>query len=143
MAATDDDSVTIVEFSSDISEAEAPEPLPVGQYNATIRAAEVKVSTNSGNRYAAVSFHIAPDEYPADYPTDIAPDGKVIIHRRLVMEDDARSKFNVRKFCEAIGAPMSKKIDVGDWVGLEARITIAHGTWEGMVREEIERVSEA
>ena len=138
-----DDVTTIVEFSSDISEAEAPEPLPVGEYPATIRACEVKVSTNSGNKYAAVSFHISPDEYPADYPADIAPDGKVIVYRRLVMEDDQRSKYNVRKFCEAIGAPMSKKIDVAEWVGLEARVQIEHGTWEGLPREEIARVTEA
>lgn len=139
----EDDVMTIVEFSSDIAEAEAPEPLPVAEYPASIRSAKVKVSTNSGNKYAEVMFHVSPDNFPADYPADIAPDGKMIAYRRLVMEDDARSRFNVRKFCEAIGAPMSKKIDVAEWVGLEARIQIEHETYEGVNREVIQRVSEA
>lgn len=137
----DDDTVTIVEFSSDISEAEAPEPLPVGEYAATIKQCDVRISTNSGNKYAAVQFHVSPEEYPADYPADIAPDGKIITYRRLVMEDNQLARFNVRKFCEAIGATMSKKIDVSEWVGLEARIQIGHDTYEGVTREQIERVS--
>lgn len=137
----DDEMVSIIEFSSDIADAEAPPALPVGEYPAAIREVDVKTSTNSGNMYAAVSFHISPDEFPADYPTDIAPDGKVIVYRRLVLEDDARSRYNLRKFCEAVGAPMSKRIDVNDWVGLECKIRVAHGTWEGIVREEIESVT--
>ena len=139
----DDEVMTIVEFSSDISEAEAPEPLPVSEYPASIKAAEVKISTNSGNRYAAVSFHISPDEYPADYPAELAPDGKIIVYRRLVMEDTPLAKFNVRKFCEAIGATMSKKIDVSEWVGLEARVQVEHDTYEGVTREQITRVTAA
>jgi len=133
--------MTIVEFSSDISDAEAPEPLPVSEYPAQIKSAEIRVSTNSGNKYAAVAFHISPDEYPADYPVEEAPDGKLVIYRRLVMEDNAQSRYNVRKFCEAIGATMSMKIDVGEWVGLEARVQIEHDTYEGVTREQITRVS--
>lgn len=138
-----DDITTIVEYSEDIGDAEAPEPLPVGEYPATIRAAEVKLSANSGNKYAAVTFYVAPEEYPADYPAELAPDGKAIVFRRLVMEDDPRYRHLVRRFCENIGATTSKKIDVSEWIGMEARVSIEHDTYEGVTREQIARVSAA
>jgi hypothetical protein len=138
----DNEMMTIVEFSEDISTAEAPEPLPVGEYPATIRAAEVKLSQR-GTRYAAVTFHIAPEEFPADYPSDIAPDGKTIVFRRLSMEDNQQARFGLRRFCESIGAPMSKKVDLSEWVGLDAKIEVEHDTYEGVTREQIVRVNEA
>lgn len=136
-----DNVTTIMEFAEDISTVEAPEPLPVGEYPATIRGAEIKLGTTSGKQYAAVSFYISPEEYPADYPVDVAPDGKIIIYRRVPMEYDRASMFQLRKFCEAINAPMAKKIDVTEWIGLEARVQIGHDTWEGLPREQIERVA--
>lgn len=135
-----DETMSIVEFSEDISEAEAPEPLPVGEYPATIMAAEVKVSQR-GTKYAATTFMVSPDEYPADYPADLAPDGKTIIHRRCSLEDNPQARFMLRQFIEAIGATASKKIDVNEWVGLEANIEIEHDEFEGVTREQIKRVN--
>lgn len=137
-----DDTMTIVEFSEDIADAEAPEPLPVGEYPATIRAAEIKLSQRN-TKYAAVSFHISPDDFPADYPADLAPDGKTVIFRRVSMEDNQQARFGLKRFLSAIGAPMSKKIDVNEWVGLDAKVQIEHDTYEGVTREQIARVNEA
>ncbi len=50
--------MSIVEFSEDIAQAEAPELLPEGSYPAQIGAAEVKVSANTGNKYAALTMQI-------------------------------------------------------------------------------------
>lgn len=135
-----EETMSIVEFSEDIGEAEAPEPLPVGEYPATIMAAEVKISQRN-TKYAAVTFMVSPDEYPADYPADLAPDGKTIIHRRCSLEDNPQSRFMLRQFIEAIGATASKKIDVNEWVGLEANIEIDHDEYEGVTREQIKRVN--
>lgn len=131
--------MSIVEFSEDISEAAEPEPLPVGEYPATIRQAEIKVSQR-GTKYAAVTFVVAPEEYPADFPLENAPDGKVIVFRRCSMEDNPQARFMLRNFCEAIGATASKKIDVNDWVGLDAAVEIDHDEYEGVTREQIKRV---
>ena len=57
---------SIVEFSSDLSKAEAPEPLPVGEYEANITTAEIKTS-QKGTRYAEIRWNVSPDQYPADY----------------------------------------------------------------------------
>ena len=132
--------MSIVEFSEDISEAEAPEPLPTGEYPATIRQAEIKISQR-GTKYAAVTFVVSPDEYPADYPAENAPDGKVIVFRRCSMEDNPQARYMLKNFCDAIGATASKKIDVNEWVGLDATIEIDHDEYEGVVREQIKRVN--
>ena len=137
-----DEVMTIVEFSEDISEAEAPEPLPVGEYPATIRAAEVKLSQR-GTKYAAVTFAIAVDEYPADYPAEHAPDGTTVIYRRVGMEDTPAARFGLRRFCEAIGAVPAKKVDVSEWVGLDAVVEIDHDEYEGINRANIVRVNAA
>ena len=135
-----EDTMSIVEFSEDISEAEAPEPLPPGEYAATIRGAEVKVSQR-GTKYAAVTFIVAPEEFPADYPVENAPDGKVIIFRRCSMEDNPQARYMLKNFCEAIGATASKRIDVNDWLGLEASIQVENEDYEGIAREQIARVN--
>lgn len=139
----DDNQTSILEFSSDISEAEAPDPLPVGDYVATITAAEGKISNNSGKKYVAVSFRIPVEEFPADYDPEQAPDGKTIIYRRVPGEDNAQARYQVRQFCEAVGSPMSKTIDIGEWVTLSAKVSVAHEEYEGTMREVITRVSAA
>lgn len=132
--------MSIVEFSEDISDAEAPEPLPAGEYPATIRGAEVKISQR-GTKYAAVTFIVAPEEFPADYPIENAPDGKVIVYRRCSMEDNPQARYMLRNFCEAIGATPSKRIDVNEWTGLSAVIQIENEEYEGVSREQIARVT--
>jgi len=131
---------SILSFSEDIADAEAPEPLPVGEYVGQIIATEVRMSQRD-TKYVAVTFSIAPDEYPADYDMANAPDGKQVVYRRVSAEDDRQSRFRMRQFCEAIGAAMSKQINPQDWLGLEARLTIEHDEYEGVNRENITRVN--
>ena len=135
--------MSIVEYSEDISDAEQPEPLPMGDYPITIRSAEAKESVNTGKKYAAVGCYVSPDDYPADYPAENAPDGKTIIYRRVSLEDTPQGRFGMRRFCEAIGAPMSSRIDINEWVGLEATGVIDVSEYEGILREEIKRVEAA
>jgi hypothetical protein len=130
---------SIIQFSSDISEAEAPKPLPVGDYPARITAAEVKESARGG-QYVAVTFLVSSDDYPADY-TDGDPDGAILVYRRLQVEDTPRARYNMRKFVEAIGAKAGTKVDLNDWIGQTATISVAHTEYEGEERAEIKRVS--
>ena len=137
-----DEVMSIVEFSEDISDAEAPEPLPVGEYAATIEAVEAKRSQRD-TLYAAVTFSIKPEEYPADFPLENAPDGKRIVYRRCSLEDNPQARYMLRQFIENIGATPSKRIDVNEWVGLEASIQLDHDEYEGVTREQIVRVNAA
>jgi hypothetical protein len=134
----DDDTGSIIEFSENIAEAEAPEPLPEREYVASI-ASCTREQSQKGSVYAAPVFHINEEDYPADYDTNNAPGGKNVRHM-IMLTDDAPSRHRLRKFCEAIGAPMSKRIDLSTWVGLQAKITIKHDTYEGVTRERIAKV---
>jgi hypothetical protein len=135
----DDGIESIVEFSEDIANAEAPEPLPEREYPAQISKATKEISAAKGTLYAKVFFRINEEDYPADYDVNNAPGGKEVMHI-IGLEDNAQSRHRVRKFCEAIGAPMSRRINVAEWVGLDAKITIKHDTYEGVVREKVQKV---
>ena len=137
-----DDNMSIIEFSDDISTAEAPEPLPAGEYLATITKVELKTSQR-GTKYAAVTFVIAPEEFPADYPLENAPDGKTVVYRRCSLEDNPQARFMLRNFCEAIGATASKRIDLNEWFNLTAMVQIDQDEYEGVKRENIVRISAA
>jgi hypothetical protein len=130
--------MSVVEFSEDIASAEQPVPLPPGEYTGEVRSVEV-VESQKGNRYFKVAVFFAPEQYPADY-VDGDPDGTTLIYNRVPAEDTKAARFRVRKFCEAIGAAMSKRIDGNEWIGLAVRCDIDNSEFEGAKRAEIKRV---
>lgn len=136
------DTPSILEFSEDIATQEPPVPLPVGDYPAEIRGAEIKTSQR-GNKYVSVKFYVAPESYPADY-TDGNSDGEILTYNRLVYDDSPRGRHRMRKFTESIGAPNSgNKINVNDWVGCTANLAIAEEEFEGEKRAVIAKVNAA
>jgi hypothetical protein len=136
-----DELSSIVEFSIDLSKQKAPEPLPAGQYLGVIRKAEVRESQR-GTLYGAVSFHIGADQFPVDFK-DGSDDGMTLIYRRVGLEDNPQARYGTKRFVEAIGAPLAKKIDVNEWVGMEAALDVVHDTYEGVTRAVIDRVRAA
>ena len=135
------DDESILTFSEDISTAEAPDPLPIGMYPASIHSIEVKTSSNSGNKYFDVRFRVRPDDFPADFPLENAPDGALIPYRRVVVEDTPRHRHNVRLFCEACGVAASKQINVNEFLGAEVQLDIVHDEYNGVTREDVKSVS--
>jgi len=129
----------ILEYSSDITSAEAPPPLKVGEYPAVIEAITQKQSQTSGKDYLSVDLRISPDDFPADFDPnkELYPEGVVLQYNRLVVEDTARSRYNMRKFCEAIGAKMGKRVDPSEWIGLACKVGIKHERYEGEPRAQI------
>lgn len=131
---------SILDYSSDIADAEAPKSLPAGDYPAKITGAEVGTSQSSGKPQVVVSWLIDPDDFPADYEdTESFADGKTLKTYQGAADDKA-SRFRMRKFIEAIGAPAGAKVDVNDWVGREAVVTIRPEGFEGIERERIVKV---
>lgn len=139
---SEEEQVTIIEFSEDIATAEQPDPLPERDYPAEIKAATVKES-QKGNKYFSVQLYISPENYPADYPLDNNPDGRVITYNRVMAEDTPRARYQLRKFLEIIGVPASKRVDVNEWLGQQVQVTIVHRDWQGEVREEIAAIKQA
>ena len=134
---------TIIEYSEDVAEAEAPKALPASDYPVTITGAELGVSQNSGKKRVAVTFTVAPEDYPADYEdAESFPDGKTVMHY-VGAEDNLAARFRMRKFCEAIGVPASKNIDINSWVGREAVAALEPDEFEGIERERCKSVKKA
>ena len=133
---------SIFDFSADISSQEAPPPIPKGKYLASITSAVPKTSVNTGNRYADVTFTISPDQFPPDFAS-VQSDAVNLHHRTLVIKDDARSRYNIRRFCEAVRAPVGRKFDLNDLIGKTAMLTIDHRQYQGVDQAEIKQVEAA
>jgi len=130
---------TIFEFTVDLQEQEAPVPLPPGEYPAEITQAENRVSGNTGNVYCAITFRIAPENYPADY-TEGDPDGTTLTYNRLLLADKPRERHRLRKFLESVGAKLGRSFDPNDLIGLHATVVIEHRQFEGEDQAQISRV---
>jgi hypothetical protein len=129
---------SVFEFADDISKAEAPPPLPPRSYLATVTGAVAKVS-QKGGKYAAVEFTIAPDQFPPDFAA-IQQDSVKLYYRRVGLDDTARTRFNIRKFCEALRVPVSKRFDLNDCIGKTASVKVAESEYMGEKRAEIQAV---
>lgn len=137
------DMPSIMQFGQNIADVTAPDPLPKGEYKATVKSASIKDSKNKeGKQYVEVLFHIPTSEFPADFDESNAPDGANIAYRRVPYAQDRRAMFAVKRFCEALNVPMSNQIDVNDFVDRIAKVKV---DWskdlEGVDRAEIVSVS--
>lgn len=117
--------MSMIEFSQDLNNVVAPDPLPPGVYPAEIIGATEKVSGSTGNRYLNVVFRINSESYPADY-TDGDPDGIEIHYNLLQLNDNGRNRFRMKKFLERVGAPLSNSVDPNTLIGLTATVEINH-----------------
>lgn len=128
---------SILEFDEDLSNVEAPKPLPAGTYDAVIESAETMTS-NSGKPMIKVTFNISADQYPVDY-TDGNPEGTKLT-QYLLADNTNRSKFALKRFILAIGAPLSNKIDVTTFIGLPAKVEVGNRMWQDVEVANIVRV---
>lgn len=128
---------SVIEFDEDLNGVEAPKPLPMGTYDATIQSAEVTKS-KSDRPMVKVSFLISADQYPADF-TDGNPNG-TILTKFLMADMSAQSKFAMKRFCMAIGAPMSNQVDVNSWIGLPAKVEVINELYEGNLTARLNKV---
>ncbi len=137
---TDTASENILSYGEDIADAEAPPPLPDGEYPAEIRNVTTKVSSK-GNTMLPIVINVSPDDFPADYPVEFNPDGVSLTSYRLIYDDTPRGRFAMKRFCESIGAPMGKHIDYTAWIGKKVLVTLGHEDYEGMPRNNIQKFS--
>jgi hypothetical protein len=135
---------SFIEYSEDISDAERPDPLPVGEYHAKIVDAGIARSKEKGNLYYFANFSIDRDAMPVDYVEKMGPQMEqlTLVHRIMGAADTPQGRFNAKNFCSAIGSPMSNRISPKEeWIGLEAKVKVEHGKdLEGNPRPEIRRV---
>lgn len=134
-----DDNTSILEFSSSIASAEAPPPLPVGEYTMTVTGCEHKVSSNTGNPMIVTTFRVAPEDYPADFDSESYPDG-VSMTLYTMARDVANDRFRIRKLCEACGVAATRKLDLNGFMGMTARGNVQHEDYEGVANARIKNL---
>lgn len=129
---------SVIEFDEDLNNVEAPKPLPQGTYDAVIQSAEPVTSKTSDRNMAKIGFMISADQYPADY-TDGNPQG-TLLTMYLMLDNSQRSKFAIKRFCQAIGAPLSNRVDINSWIGLPAKVEVTNELWEGNLTARLKKV---
>jgi hypothetical protein len=117
-------SESIITFSEDITNAPPPPLLPPGPYPCEIIGA-IKRTSRAGHQYAAITFRINPQVYPADF-IDGDPDGTDIQYNFLRIGDTPADRHRWRRFMEKVGGPLGREIDLNALLGLTCTIEITH-----------------
>jgi hypothetical protein len=126
---------SVYEFSTDLSKQEAPPALPVGDYRATVQGVEGRNSKNSGKPMMVLTYLVGPDQYPADY-TDGNADGETF-QVFVVLQDDARTRFRLRKLCEMHGVTPTRTLNFPDFIGQEVIVSVTHEEYQGEQRARV------
>jgi hypothetical protein len=130
---------SVLEFSSDVSQQEAPPALPARTYPATCTAASVRPSSSKPeNNLLNLEFTIDPSTFPADFPE--SDPVKLFWNRNVVNQDTARARYQLKLLCDKMKVMASRKIDVNDFVGKQVNLKVKNGSWQGVPRAEIEAI---
>lgn len=121
---------TVYEFSTNVADAKPPQPLPVGEYRATVRSIEPAVSKSSGKQMAVITYFVSSDQYPADY-TDGNPEGTVS-NVYMSLEDSARNIWMLKQMCEMHGVVASKRINLTEFMGQDVIVNVTHEEYQGL-----------
>lgn len=133
---------SVVEFTEDVSLAEAPPVLPVGTYNATCSAASIKQSTSKPeNTLLNLEFTIDPNEFPADFPESEAV--KLYWNRNTVNKNTARERWQLKQLGEKLKVVITRRLDANDFVGKQCKLKVKNGAWQGVPRAEIDAIEPA
>lgn len=125
----DDVPDTILEYSTNIAEQERPPILPIGEYRAQVTGVQKKYVSSTGKPFLLIKFSVGADDLPATLIEELGTQDPIDVFYMLFgCEDIPASKFEMHKFCAAVGAPMSNRIDVRDFMDQVARIQVDHRT---------------
>lgn len=130
---------SIVELDLNLDDYDDFEPLPGGAYPATVTLSEMRTS-DKGNDYYYMTFQIHPDDYPADYAVENAPEGTNLTYARVQKPDprNRRSITNVKNLMRALGVPLKTSvINPGEWEGRKAKLVIKKDNFNGMPNNSI------
>lgn len=133
---------TILELDMNLEEYEDFEPLPDGQYPATVTLSEMRTS-DKGNDYYYITFQVHPDDFPADYAVENAPEGLRLVYARVQKPDprNRRSITGVKNLMRALGMSLkSSVINPGEWEGKKAKLVVGKQEWNGEIVNTIKGV---
>lgn len=118
--------MSLLTFSKNIADAEAPPQLPPGEYKAICIAAVDKVAASSGNPMLTLTLQVPRTEFPADFDPGEGVD-ELTFTLNVVARDIPADRYRMKNTCNAFKVAMSNSIDPNDFVGKEARARIRIG----------------
>lgn len=121
---------SVYEFSTNVGDAKPPQPLPTGEYRATVRSIEPAISKSSGKPMAVLAYFVSPDQYPADY-TDGNPEGTTS-NVYMSLEDSPRNIWQLKQMCEMHGVVASKRINLTEFMGQDVIVNVTHEEYQGL-----------
>lgn len=121
---------SVYEYSTNISDAKPPQPLPTGEYRATVRSIEGAISKNSGKPMAVITYFVSPDQYPADYQ-DGNPEGTTS-NFYMSLEETPRNIWQLRQMCEMHGVVASKRLNLTEFMGQDVIVNVTHEEYQGL-----------
>ncbi len=132
----------ILELDFNLEDMDDFEPLPAGEYPAEVRSAEQRIS-DKGNEYYYIVFNIHPDDYPADYAVENAPEGMNMVYARVQKPDakNRRSITAIKNLYRALGMSLkTNTVNPGDWEGKKAKLLVDRSEYNGEIRNGIKAV---
>lgn len=132
----------ILELDMNLEDYDDFEPLPNGEYPATVTLAEMRTS-DKGNDYYYLTFQVHPDDFPVDYAVENAPEGLNLVYARVQKPDprNRRSITGVKNLLRALGMPLkSSVVNPGEWEGKKAKLLLGKQEWNGEIINNIKGV---
>lgn len=129
---------SVQDFSAPIDEAEAPKPLPKGNYIGEVVLSQFQVSKSSGNPTLKVRFKIDAARYPHDF---VGPQDGVTIDKYFGAADNDWNRYKLKELFDALGRQLPKtRVDAADLLGRTALIEVDHEEFNGRMKETIKSV---
>lgn len=115
---TDDtgDDDFVMQYDSSLDGAVAPEALPEGRYRAQIVDMRKGISQKTGKDQVYLRLVVDPEDFPADYSPENAPDGLTVNFYSQDVDDSRVGRYNMRKLCESVRAPLTQRVRKSDFI---------------------------
>lgn len=133
----------LIKLSDNLDDMKEYEPLPGGPYPAEIREIEVKHSEKQPDGYFVISLMIDPNDFPADYEVENAPNGVVVTYARVAVPV-ATNRKTIRPFKNLIKA---MGLDAGgdtfnpeEWIGKGLQVFLSRTEYQGAPVNNVEGV---
>ncbi len=134
----------LIKLAVDLEEMEEFQPLPAGPYRAEVREIEVKHSEKVPGGYLAMKLRIDPEDFPADYDRDNAPEGISVTYAQVKVPDGDRRKVRpFKQLLKALGITASgTDFNPDDWIGKECQAFLSVNEYNGALTNNVDVLRE-
>lgn len=135
----------LIKLSGDLSEMEEYQPLPAGPYRAEIREVEIKHSEKVPTGYIYMKLLVHPDDFPADYDRENAPEGVSVTYANVKVPDasNRRTIGPFKKLLKAVGMEaQGSEFDPSAWIGQECQVFLTVNEYQGAFTNNVDSVKE-